>query len=276
MPETNLQRLSDAAQKSAEVRRTVLTMAHRAKNGHIGSALSTVDILSVLYHSFLRVDPKAPKTEDRDRFILSKGHGCSALYATLAQRGYFPEKDLETFIQNDSYLPGHPSALHVPGVELSTGSLGHGLNVGTGMALCARRDARNFRTVVLISDGECDEGSTWEAILTAAHWKLGSLTCIIDYNKIQSFGTVADIMELEPLADKWRAFRWHVQEVDGHNHEQILDALEQATTFADTPSVIIAHTVKGKGVSFMESTVEWHYWPTSDEQYHTAIAELTL
>lgn len=262
------------ATRSREVRRTIIEMAHRAKSGHVGSALSTVDILSVLYHRFLRIDPKNPKWPERDRFILSKGHGCSGLYATLAQRGFFPTEQLETFLRDESIFAGHPSALHVPGVELSTGSLGHGLNVGVGMALADKRDANGRRTVVLVSDGECDEGSTWEAALTAGHWKLGNLTCIVDYNKIQSFGRVADIMELEPFADKWRAFRWHVQEVDGHSHDAIERALEATLEHQDMPSVIIAHTVKGKGVSFMENTVDWHYWPPNDDHKMQAFAEL--
>ncbi len=262
------------ASMSREVRRTVIAMANRAKSGHVGSALSTIDILSVLYHRFLRIDPKNPKWAERDRFILSKGHGCSGLYATLAQRGFFSESSLETFLKDESIFAGHPSALHVPGVELSTGSLGHGLNVGVGMALADKRDHTGRRTVVLVSDGECDEGSTWEAALTAGHWELGGLTCIVDYNKIQSFGRTADIMDLEPFADKWRAFRWHVQEVDGHNHAEIEEALAATLREDNKPSVIIAHTVKGKGVSFMEDTVDWHYWPPNDEQKAQAFAEL--
>lgn len=262
------------ADLSRKVRRTVIEMAHRAKSGHVGSALSTVDILSVLYHRFLRVDPKNPKWAQRDRFIISKGHGCSGLYATLAQRGFFPEEELETFLKDNSRLAGHPSALHVPGVELSTGSLGHGLNVGVGMALADKRDNTGCRTVVLVSDGECDEGSTWEAVLTAGHWQLGGLTCIVDYNKIQSFGRVKDIMDLEPFADKWKAFRWHVQEVNGHDHAEIENALQETLNHPEMPSVIIAHTVKGKGVSFMEDTVDWHYWPPTDDHKAKAFTEL--
>lgn len=260
---------------SRQVRKAVLTMGHRSHTGHMGSALSPVDILSVLYHAFLRIDPRNPHDPNRDRFILSKGHGCSSLYATLAQRGFFPIEELETFLQDGSRFPGHPSALHVPGVELSTGSLGHGLSVGLGMALAAERDHRPTRTVVLMSDGECDEGSIWEAAMAAGNWGIGSLTCIVDHNKIQSFGRVEDVMDLAPFGDKWAAFRWHVQEVDGHDHVAILAALERAVAETMRPSVIIAHTVKGKGVSFMEDTVEWHYWPLTDQQYQQGMTELS-
>jgi len=262
--------------KSTDARRTVLAMSHRAHVGHIGSALSTIDILSVLYHSFLQLDPQNPKHSDRDRFILSKGHGCAGLYATLAQRGFFDPQELETFLKDGTRLAGHPSAMHVPGVELSTGSLGHGLGVGTGMALAAKLDKKQYKTVVLVSDGECDEGSVWEAALAAGNWKLGSLICIVDYNKIQSFGHVADIMDLEPFTDKWHAFQWHVQQVNGHNHAEILEALQKTVDVPDQPHVIIAHTVKGAGVSFMEDKVEWHYLPQTEEQFIQALSELSI
>ncbi len=274
MAETIAPIANDLAVKSRSVRRTIVEMAHRAHCGHVGSALSTVDILSVLYHSFLRIDPTQPQWADRDRFILSKGHGCTALYATLAQRGFFPVAELETFLRDGTLFAGHPSARHVPGVELSTGSLGHGINVGIGMALAGKRGEKNYRTVVLVSDGECDEGSTWEAALTAGFWKLNKLIVIVDYNKIQSFGRVADIMELEPFAAKWTTFNWHVQEINGHDHAEIARALSKATEETQRPSVIIAHTIKGKGVSFMEDTVDWHYWPPSDDQKAKAFSEL--
>lgn len=271
-PQKSPEECKKLCQRAREI---VLTMAHRAKNGHVGSSLSSIDILGALYHSFLRVDPKNPKMPDRDRFILSKGHGCSGLYATLALKNFYPESALEQYLKNESMFAGHPSALHVPGVELSTGSLGHGLNVGVGMALAAQRDEKAFRTVVVLSDGECDEGSVWEAALTAGHWKLDQLIAIVDYNKIQSFGRVEDVMQLEPFTKKWESFGWHVQEVDGHDHAKLMDALAKADTHEGKPHVIIAHTVKGKGVSFMENTVEWHYWPPSDAQYAQAMQEIS-
>lgn len=259
---------------SMQIRRDTIKMAHSAKAGHLGSAFSIVELLATLYFAHLKIDPRSPHDPDRDRFILSKGHGCSTLYVTLAKRGFFPEAELATFIQNESRLPGHPSSKLLPGIEASTGSLGHGLNIGVGMALAGKRDDKAYRTVVIVSDGECDEGSTWEAVLSAPQWKLGKLVCIVDYNKIQSFGRVSDIMELEPFADKWRAFRWHVQEINGHDPAQILSALQTADTVADQPSVIIAHTIKGKGVSFMEDTVDWHYWSPTDDHCAQALSEL--
>ncbi len=266
--------ISELQQRSVDIRRETMIMAHRAKSGHLGSAFSIVDILTTLYFSFLKIDPQNPSDPERDRFILSKGHGCSTLYVTLAKRGFFDESELLTFTKNESRLPGHPSSKMLPGIEASTGSLGHGLSIGVGMALAAKRDEKDNQTIVIVSDGECDEGSVWEAILTANHWKLGNLTCIVDYNKIQSFGRVEDVMALEPFRQKWEAFGWHVEEIDGHNHAEILDALEKTKENRNQPSVIIAHTVKGKGVSFMENTVDWHYWSPSDEQCAQALSEL--
>lgn len=262
-------------EKSRILRRAIFTMAHRARSGHLGSAFSIVDILTVLYFHRLAIDPVFPRDPGRDRFILSKGHGCAALYVALAHRGFFPMDVLATYIQDGSALAGHPSSRMVPGVDASTGSLGHGLSMGVGMALAAKRDGKSYRTFVLISDGECDEGSTWEAVLAASHWKLSSLTCIIDYNKIQSFGRVRDVMELEPFTDKWRAFGWHVQEADGHDHAALLSAIAAADREKERPSVIIAHTVKGKGVSFMEDTVDWHYLSPTDAQRDQAFRELS-
>ncbi len=266
--------LQDLRTLSTSVRRDTFLMAHRAKIGHLGSAFSIIDLLSVLYFKYLNIDPKNPKWAERDRFVLSKGHGCSSLYVTLAKRGFFPEKELKTFIQDGSRLPGHPSSMLLPGIEASTGSLGHGLGIAVGIALAGKRDEKNHRTVVIVSDGECDEGSTWEAILAAGNWNLGKLTCIVDYNKIQSFGRVEEIMPLEPFADKWRSFHWHVQEVNGHDHEEILHALQAADKESQKPSVILAHTIKGKGVSFMENTVDWHYWSPTDAHRDQALLEL--
>ncbi len=262
-------------EKSRVLRRDIFTMAHRAKSGHLGSAFSIVDILAVLYFHRLKIDPAHPRDPDRDRLILSKGHGCSALYVALAHRGFFPTELLTTYLQDGGTLAGHPSSRMVPGVEASTGSLGHGLGIGVGMALAAKRDAKHHRTFVVLSDGECDEGSVWEAILAASHWKLSLLTCIVDYNKIQSFGRVSDVLELEPFAEKWRAFGWHVQETDGHDHAAMLGAVAAADKETERPSVIIAHTVKGKGVSFMENTVDWHYLSPTDAQKTQALQEIS-
>ncbi len=242
----------------------------------MGPALSCADALVALYFDFLSIDPQNPRWPGRDRFILSKGHAASALYATLATRGFFTAEELlSEYLQEGGRFPGHPSSLMLPGIEASTGSLGHGLPLGAGMALAAKRSEQSYKTVVLVSDGECDEGSTWEAILAAAHWKLGSLTCIVDYNKIQSFGRTEDVMQLEPFAEKWRAFGWHVQEADGHNLQALSEALKATNKTPEQPSVIIAHTVKGKGVASMENTIESHYWPLTDEQYETALKELS-
>jgi transketolase len=233
-----------------------------------------VEILVVLYNRVLHINPSDPDLPERDRFILSKGHGCAALYAVLAERGFFPLDWLSTFYQNGSRLGGHIMHANVPGVEVSTGSLGHGLSIAAGMALAAKRDGKAYRVFVLLSDGECDEGSTWEPALFAPHHKLDNLVAIVDYNKIQSLGTVQEVMDLEPLADKWRAFGWAVREIDGHNMLEIEEALTQTSYSPGRPSCLIAHTVKGKGVSFMEDRLLWHYrWPQGEE-FEAALAEL--
>ena len=266
--------MSAAQELAKKVRIHALKMANSGGGSHIGSALSIADILAVLYTEILHLDPKDPKLEQRDRFVLSKGHAGAALYATLAETGFFPVSKLATHYQDGSDLCGHVSHKGIPGVEVSTGSLGHGLSLATGMALAAKIDQKKHRIFTLLSDGECDEGSTWEAVLFAAHHHLDNLSAIIDYNKIQSLDTVADTLELEPLADKWRSFGWQVQEVDGHNHQQLQSELSSLPLKSDCPSVIICHTVKGKGVSFMENTVLWHYRVPRDEEFAAALQEL--
>jgi len=231
------------------------------------------DLLGVLYGEVLRVDPQNPGWPDRDRFILSKGHACAALYAALALKGFFPVKDLEQFGRDGSPFTTHASH-KVPGVELSTGSLGHGLPVGCGLALAAKRDGLSWRTFVLLSDGECDEGSTWEAALFAGHHGLDNLVAVVDFNALQGFGTVKEVLDLDPFADKWRAFRWAVCEINGHDHAQIKKALRKIPCDSGKPTVVIAHTVKGKGVSFMENKLEWHYRSPNDEQLRQALGEL--
>lgn len=252
----------------------VLNMTHNGKSSHIGSALSIIDMLAVLYNKIMKVDPENPEWAERDRFILSKGHAGAAVYATLSERGFFKPEILSGHYQDGSKLSGHVSHKGIPGVEFSTGSLGHGLNVGVGLALAAKLDQKKFRTFVVLSDGECDEGSNWEAILFAAHHKLDNLVCLVDYNKIQSLDTVADTIALEPFTDKWKSFNWNVLEVDGHSHEALEETLLQAVAHEGQPTVVICHTVKGKGVSFMENTVLWHYRSAQGEEYEAALKEL--
>jgi len=256
------------------IRANALRMVHHANASHIGAALSIADLLAVVYHSVLRVDPGEPQWPERDRFILSKGHAAAALYAALAESGFFPRQWLDTYCQDDSRLAGHVTHRGVPGVEFSTGSLGHGLAVGCGMALAGKADRRSYRVFVLLSDGECDEGSTWEAALFAPHHRLDNLVAIVDYNKIQSFGTVKEVLDLEPFTDKWRAFGWAVREIDGHEHGQIHETLSAVPLEANRPSVVIAHTVKGKGISFMENQLAWHYKSPDAKQLAQALAEL--
>lgn len=256
-----------------KLRSLSLQMVTRAKASHIGSALSITDILAVLYAKVLRVDPTQPDMPSRDRFILSKGHACVAVYAALAERDFFPALELETYGQDHSNLMNHISH-KVPGVEFSTGALGHGLPFGVGKALVAKKIQADWRVFVLLSDGEMDEGSNWEALMFAAHHNLDNLVTIIDYNKLQSLTTIQKTLGLEPLADKLRAFGWSVKEVDGHNHDQLNQSLNSVPWELGKPSLLIAHTVKGKGISFMENKVEWHYRSPNAEQLAQALTEL--
>lgn len=258
---------------AANIRVTALQMVTRAKASHIGGALSITDILAVLYGQVLHVQPDAPDLPARDRFILSKGHCCVSVYAALALRDFFPVAELQTYAQNGSRLMSHISH-KVPGVEFSTGSLGHGLPFGTGKALAAKKRGAAWRTFVLLSDGELDEGSNWEAIMFAAHHQLDNLVAIVDYNKLQSLGTNESTLRLEPLADKFAAFGWSVREIDGHDHAALQQALGSVPWEPGKPSMLIAHTTKGKGVSFMENKVEWHYKSPNAEQLAQAIAEI--
>ncbi len=256
------------------VRVHAVGMTSRGKSSHVGSVLSIADLLAALYGRVLRVDPRRPDWPERDRFILSKGHAGAGVYAVLAECGFFPVSLLDTHYQDGSKLCGHVSHIGLPGVELSTGSLGHGLSIGTGMALAAKRDGLAWRTFVLLSDGECDEGSTWEPILFAPHHRLDNLIAIVDYNKIQSLDRVDRTLGLEPFAEKWRAFGWSVREVDGHDVDAIARDLGQVPFEAGKPSVVIAHTTKGKGVSFMENSVLWHYRPPDADELQRALKEL--
>jgi len=248
-------------------------MTHLGKSSHVGAILSMADIVAVLYGRVLNKRPEEPNWPGRDRFILSKGHAGAGIYAALAECGYFPVEQLKTHCANGSSLSGHVSHKDVPGVELSTGSLGHGLPVGAGMALAAKMDDRGHRVYVLLGDGECDEGSNWEAALFAAHHGLGNLVAVVDYNKLQSLATVEETLRLEPFAAKWKAFGWEVREVDGHDHEALSLALEPSPA-ALKPTCVLAHTVKGKGISFMEHSVLWHYRSPQGEEYERALREL--
>ncbi|GCL36914.1 putative N-terminal subunit of transketolase [Sphaerospermopsis reniformis] len=257
-----------------QIRKHALRMTSLGKSSHIGSVFSIADILAVLYGEILQVDPQNPTWSARDRFILSKGHAGAGVYAVLAERGFFPVEKLNTHYQDGSDLSGHVSHKGIPGVEFSTGSLGHGLPVGAGMAYRAKLDDLSHRVFVLLSDGECDEGSNWEAILFAAHHHLDNLVAIIDYNKLQSITTIKETLNLEPFADKWRSFGWAVQEIDGHDHSAIQSACLKIPFELGIPNCIIAHTTKGKGVSFMEDSVLWHYRSAQGEEYEKALQEL--
>jgi transketolase len=263
----------DTVALARAIRGHALRMVHAAKASHIGGCLSMADILAVLYGRVMKFDPTNPNDATRDRFVLSKGHGAAILYAVLAEAGFFDVAELATYCVDGSRLTGHASH-GVPGVELSTGSLGHGLSVAAGFAIAMKHAGHASRSFALLSDGELDEGSNWEPFLFAPQAKLANLTAIIDYNKIQSFGRVEDIIDLEPLGDKLRSFRWNVREIDGHDHAAIAGAL--APSDNDRPVAVIAHTVKGKGVSFMENLLKWHYSSPSDEQLSQALAELNI
>ena len=256
------------------VRIHALKMTSRGGSSHIGAALSIADILAVLYGDVMRHDPKLPRWLERDRFILSKGHAGAAVYAILAEMGYFPTENLSMHYQDGSVLSGHVSHKGIPGVELSTGSLGHGLGVGTGIAKALKMSASASRVFVLLSDGECDEGTIWEAALFAQHHLLGNLIAIVDFNKIQSLAPVAETIALEPFRQKWESFNWDVIETDGHDHEKLRMAFEKIPTGKNRPTVVLAHTTKGKGVSFMENTVLWHYRTARGEEFQQALAEL--
>lgn len=266
--------LLDPVELARRIRIHALRMANRGGSSHIGSVFSCADILAVLYGKVLRYDAGDPSWPQRDRFLLSKGHAGSGLYAALAECGFFPVQRLQTHFMDGSNLCGHVSHKGIPGVEVSTGSLGHGLSIGAGMAYAARADRRSHRVFVLLSDGECDEGSTWEAALFAGHHRLENLVAIIDHNKIQCMDFVKDALELEPLASKWSSFGWAVREADGHDHGALAQALGTVPLQSGRPTCVIAHTVKGKGVSFMENTILWHFRTPRGAEFDAALAEL--
>ena len=258
------------------IRRHGLEMTHISRGSHIGAIFSVAEIMAVLYTGVLNVDPAAPTAPERDRMILSKGHAGASVYAALAERGFFPVEELATHYANGSRLSGHVSHKGVPGVEFSTGSLGHGLSVAVGMALGAKKDRAPWRTWCVLGDGECDEGSVWEAALQANQYGLGNLIAIVDYNRMQSLDFCENTLALEPFADKWRAFGWNVLSVDGHDTAALKSACDTAKQNLVTgkPTVILAYTVKGKGVSFMENDILWHYRTPQGEEYEAALKEL--
>lgn len=266
--------LRELEEKARTIRRDSLIMTTGAGSGHPGGSLSCADLLSVLYFHHLRYDPANPRWEDRDRFILSKGHACPALYSALSLAGFFPREWLRTLRKLGSPLQGHPDSLSTPGVEASTGSLGQGLSIGCGMALAGRLDRRGYRVYVLMGDGEMDEGQVWEAAMFAAHQRLDNLVAIVDRNRLQLDGFTEEIVGLEPLAEKWRAFGWNVREVDGHDLGQVAEALDEAEGVRGKPTVLLARTVKGKGVSFMENQVKYHGTPLTGEELERALREL--
>ena len=258
------------------IRRHGLEMTHLSRGSHIGSVFSLAEIMAVLYTRVLRVKPSDPRWPERDRLILSKGHAGAAVYAALAESGFFPVEELRLHYANGSRLSGHVSHKGVPGVEVSTGALGHGLGMGVGMALGAKMDGARWRTYVVLGDGECDEGSVWESALQAAQYGLDRLCAVVDYNHMQSLATVEKTLRLEPFEDKWRDFGWNAESVDGHDVRALRAAFERAKGNAGTgkPSVVLAHTVKGKGVSFMENNILWHYRTPQGEEYEAALKEL--
>ncbi|HHY46282.1 MAG TPA: transketolase [Firmicutes bacterium] len=271
--EFSVEQLGEVARR---VRRHIVTMIHNSRAGHPGGSLSSVEILVSLFFKVMRVSPEEPGWPERDRFVLSKGHASAALYAVLAERGFFPTSELLTFDAIDSRLQGHVDMTKTPGVDMSTGSLGQGLSAACGMAVGAKIGGRQFRVYCLLGDGETQEGQVWEAAMFAGNRGLDNLTAIVDYNKLQLVAPIAQIMPLEPYTDKWRSFGWSVIEVDGHDFEQLLGAFHRARDTRGVPTVIIAHTVKGKGVSFMEGQVKWHSRPTTDEEFRQAIREINV
>ena len=268
--EKDVERLEEQA---VQLRRDIVEMIHAAKAGHPGGSLSAVDMITALYFHVMRIDPQNPRWEDRDRFVLSKGHACPALYAALARRGFFDPKHLTTLRQYHSILQGHPDMNKTPGIDISSGSLGNGLAIGVGMAMSGRLHHQDYMTYVMLGDGEVQEGMVWEAAMAAHHHDLGNLVAIVDCNGVQINGWVNEIMTVEPLADKWRAFGWNVVEVNGPNMQDLLTVLQTAQTMRH-PTVILIRTVKGRGVSFMEDDCKWHGNSPSDEELVQAILEI--
>ena len=260
---------------AANIRKMALEAIHSAKSGHPGGSLSIADIMTYLYFNEMRVDPKNPDDENRDRFVLSKGHAAPGLYAALAERGFIPKEDIKTFRNAESYLQGHPDMKGVPGVDMSTGSLGQGISAACGIALAGKLDKKDYRVFTILGDGECEEGQVWEAAMFAAHYKLDNLTAFLDFNGLQIDGDITKVMNPTPFDKKFEAFNWNVICIDdGHDFDKIAEAINSAKECKGKPTIIIANTVKGKGVSYMENQAGWHGNAPSDEQYEQAIKEL--
>ncbi len=274
MTMNTIQQQHDLKERARQVRLDILDMLNRSGSGHTGGSLSAADILTALYFSHMKHDSNNPNWEDRDRFVLSKGHGAPALYSVLARCGYFDPEELKSLRKTGSMLQGHPDMHTTPGVEISTGSLGQGLSIANGMALGLKLDKKSCRVYVLMGDGEIQEGQIWEAAMSAAHYKIDNLCALLDLNGLQIDGPVQEIMNIQPVKDKWESFGWHVFEVDGHDIDAILDALYKAEKIKGKPSIIICSTVKGKGVSFFENKVEYHGVSPSDEELERALKEL--
>ncbi len=276
MEVTKTQLVAQIAEKARLMRKHAVDMSFLAgpSGAHLSPGLSMMEIMATLYFGVLRYDPKTPDWPERDRFILSKGHGVLGFYTALAEAGYFPLEVLDTFETDDCVLPGHPCMNLSIGIEASTGSLGHGLSLGVGLALAARMDRRASDTYVLVGDGECNEGMIWEAIMAASHYRLDNLVAVVDRNRLQSDGFCAEIMQMDPLAEKWQSFGWGVREVDGHDIEELLDAFHRKSRPKGKPYVVIANTVKGKGISFAEDNVAWHHNRLSQAETEKALGEL--
>ncbi|TDQ33767.1 transketolase [Aureibacillus halotolerans] len=270
-----LQTITELKRKATEIRINVLDMIYEAGAGHLGGSLSITDLLTALYYHEMNVDPLNPQWSERDRYVQSKGHSVESYWAVLAEKGFFPKEDLKTFSQFGTKLIGHPNN-KVPGVEMNTGALGHGLSVAVGMAIAGKLNQDRYRVFTIMGDGEQTEGSIWEAAMTASHYKLDHLVAIIDRNRLQITGDTEDVMAIEPLADKWRAFGWHVVEIDGHDMESIVQCFRGLPFAKDKPNLIIAHTVKGKGISFAENKVTWHHKVPSKDEYQEAINTLKM
>lgn len=265
---------SELKEIAKRVRRGIIEAVYSGKSGHPGGSLSCTDILVDLFFNEMRINPDEPRMEDRDRCILSKGHASPAIYSTLANRGFFPVEDLKTFRKTDSYLQGHPDMNKIPGIDMTSGSLGQGLSVANGMAIAGKLDDKDYWVYVIMGDGEIAEGQIWEAALTSAHYKLNNVIAFVDFNGLQIDGPVKEVMNVTPIKEKFEAFGWNALEIDGHDFNAIHKAVVKAKKSKDKPTVIVAHTVKGKGVSFMENQVGWHGKAPSDEEYKIAIEEL--
>lgn len=270
----NVNRIKELELQAARIRKAGLEAIMAADSGHVGGSFSVADILTALYFEKMNIDPSDPDNPDRDRFVLSKGHATPALYAALAYRGYFPPEDLKTFRRIDSYLSGHAEMTGVPGVDMSTGSLGQGLSAAVGMALMGRQDGKAYRVYAVVGDGEIEEGQIWEAAMAAGNYKLDNLLVFVDNNNLQLDGTLEEIMSPYPIEDKFQAFHWHTMTIDGHDMGAIADAIDRAKENRGAPTAVIAKTVKGKGVSFMEHGVEWHGRTPDEAEYRQAFAEL--